>query len=353
MRWGRRVALAGGLAVALSWAGTAPALSDPLGSARARATALRAQVDRLNVQAEIAAEEYDAAQARFGDVVARHLLAQRQLETAAQGSQAGRAAAGSRVRALYRAGGRLGLLSTVISAPNVSEALNRYHAVQHVFSGDAAALRQTETFQQGAAAIEGRLAALAAEQTKLEREVTRRADRVRALLAQQQTLLAAADAHVLELVAQQRAAAEAAAAARAAAQLAAAGPLGNVAPSAVAQRALAAATTQIGKPYQWGATGPASFDCSGLTGWAYAQAGVSLPRTSRQQWLVGTHVALGELAPGDLLFWATDVANPSTIHHVAIYAGAGQMVAAPHTGALVQQQPVYLDGYIGAVRPTG
>ncbi|MDX6273747.1 MAG: peptidoglycan DL-endopeptidase CwlO, partial [Frankiales bacterium] len=142
-------------------------------------------------------------------------------------------------------------------------------------------------------------------------------------------------------------------AARAAAQLAAAGPLGNVAPSAVAQRALAAATTQIGKPYQWGATGPASFDCSGLTGWAYAQAGVSLPRTSRQQWLVGTHVALGELAPGDLLFWATDVANPSTIHHVAIYAGAGQMVAAPHTGALVQQQPVYLDGYIGAVRPTG
>jgi cell wall-associated NlpC family hydrolase len=355
--WGRRAALAAALATALttawSGAGGPSAQADPIGSARARAQALRVQVDKLNVQAEIAAEEYDAASARLGDVVARHLLAQRQLQTAATGTDAGRAAAGSRVRALYRAGGRLGLLSSLISSPNVGEAINRFHAMQHVVTSDTAALVRSQTFQVGAAAIEQRLAALAAEQTRLEREVTRRADHIRELLAHQQALRAAADSRVLQLVAEQRAAQEAAAFARAAAELAAAGPLGNVAPSPTAAAAVAAARTQIGKPYQWGATGPASFDCSGLTGWAYAQAGVALPRTSRQQWWAGPHVALGELAPGDLLFWATDPTDPTTIHHVAVYVGNGRMVAAPHTGALVQEQPVYLDGYVGAVRPAG
>ena len=154
-------------------------------------------------------------------------------------------------------------------------------------------------------------------------------------------------------MAQQQAAAERAAATRAAALLAAAGPLGNVAPSPAAQQALSAARTQIGKPYEWGATGPGSFDCSGLTGWAYAQAGIGLPRTSREQWFVGHHVGLADLQPGDLLFWATDPTNPATIHHVAIYAGNGYMIAAPHTGANVQLQKVYLGGFIGATRPTG
>src|SRR5262249_59237435 len=122
--------------------------------------------------------------------------------------------------------------------------------------------------------------------------------------------------------------------------------------AATAARAIAAARAQLGKPYQWGATGPETFDCSGLTGWAYAHAGVQLPRTSREQWYAGPHPGLGYLQPGDLLFWATDPANPATIHHVAIYLGDDQMLAAPHTGTVVQIQPVYLTGYIGAVRPT-
>ncbi len=60
----------------------------------------------------------------------------------------------------------------------------------------------------------------------------------------------------------------------------------------------------------WGATGPDSYDCSGLTGAAYRAAGVALPRTSRQQWYAGPHVELGALAPGDLLFWAYDTETP-------------------------------------------
>ena len=78
---------------------------------------------------------------------------------------------------------------------------------------------------------------------------------------------------------------------------------------------------------------------------------MSLPRTSRQQWFAGSQVPIGAWMPGDLLFWADDLANPATIHHVAIYAGSGTMYAAPHSGDVVKHQAVYLDGFIGAVRP--
>ena len=116
-------------------------------------------------------------------------------------------------------------------------------------------------------------------------------------------------------------------------------------------RAIAAARTKLGDPYLWGGTGPNAYDCSGLTQFAYGSAGIVLPRVAADQWTVGRHVALGDLQPGDLLFWATDTSNPATIHHVAMYIGNGLMIAAPHTGDVVKIEPVYLDGFIGATRP--
>jgi cell wall-associated NlpC family hydrolase len=122
-------------------------------------------------------------------------------------------------------------------------------------------------------------------------------------------------------------------------------------PNAVVATMLSAARSRLGDAYVWGATGPDTFDCSGLTQWSYARAGVALPRVAADQWNSGPHVGLGDLEPGDLLFWATDVTNPATIHHVAIYLGGGLMIAAPHTGDVVRIQPVYMDGFIGATRP--
>jgi cell wall-associated NlpC family hydrolase len=117
--------------------------------------------------------------------------------------------------------------------------------------------------------------------------------------------------------------------------------------------AVAYAMAQLGKPYVWGATGPDSFDCSGLTMSAYAHAGVALPRTSRSQWYAGPHVGLVDLSPGDLLFFADNLSNPSTIHHVGIYAGRGLMVEAPYSGASVRLSSIGRGDFIGAVRPTG
>jgi len=128
-------------------------------------------------------------------------------------------------------------------------------------------------------------------------------------------------------------------------------PTTGAAPTSVVSAALDFARAQLGKPYVWGATGPDSFDCSGLTQAAYTAAGVRLPRVAQDQWFAGPHVDLGAIQPGDLLFWASDTSAPATIHHVAFYLGGGQILTAPHTGDVVKVEPLYLEGYLGAVRP--
>ncbi|WP_328317051.1 C40 family peptidase [Streptomyces sp. NBC_00388] len=110
--------------------------------------------------------------------------------------------------------------------------------------------------------------------------------------------------------------------------------LGDAVPaSARGAAALNAAKTQMGKPYVYGATGPASFDCSGLTSWAYARAGVTIPRTSQAQANAGQRIySQSALKPGDLVLFYGD------LHHIGIYAGNGQVLHAPHTGAVVRYE---------------
>ena len=113
---------------------------------------------------------------------------------------------------------------------------------------------------------------------------------------------------------------------------------------------LQAAASRVGKPYVWGATGPNSFDCSGLVQWSFARAGIRMPRVSQQQWLAGPHINYADALPGDLLFWHNDPTDRSNIDHVAIYAGKGMMLVAPHTGDFVKYVPVYMTEFAGVVR---
>lgn len=346
--------LSGLLGVCAPLAGSA-AHADPLGDARARAAQLRTQVDALRTQAEIATEAYDEAYAKLGVAVTAHLTAERDLQQAQTASGTSDDVAARRVRALYMSGGTAALYAQVLDSADISEVASRMTQVQIVLASDDRATQTAARAVGSRRDAERRLAAAAAASTALQRVVAAKSDAVTSLLARADALLASADQQVLALAEQQRQAAEQASAAQAAAALAAArASLGNVTeapPTAAAAAAIAFATKQVGKPYLWGATGPDAYDCSGLTGAAYAAAGVGLPRTSREQWFAGQHVELGALQPGDLLFWAYDAANPATIHHVALYVGGGMMIAAPHTGDVVQVQPVYLDGYVGAVRP--
>ena len=112
------------------------------------------------------------------------------------------------------------------------------------------------------------------------------------------------------------------------------------APSGGANQAIAFAKAQIGEPYRWGAAGPGSWDCSGLTMQAWASAGRSLPHWSVAQYQATSHISSSQLRPGDLLFWGTS-SSSSSIHHVAMYLGGGMMIHAPRTGQDVQIVSMY------------
>ncbi|MFG2584587.1 C40 family peptidase [Streptomyces malaysiensis] len=123
----------------------------------------------------------------------------------------------------------------------------------------------------------------------------------------------------------------------------AAGP--ETASAEAGKRALAYALDQIGKPYVWGAEGPNSFDCSGLTSSAWAYAGRVIPRTSQEQWRQLPRVPLNKLRPGDLVIYYKGAS------HVAMYAGDGQVVQAPRPGQRVKLSPLASNPLHGAVRP--
>ncbi|MFF1559671.1 NlpC/P60 family protein [Streptomyces sp. NPDC058279] len=116
-------------------------------------------------------------------------------------------------------------------------------------------------------------------------------------------------------------------------------------PTAAGGAALAYAVAQIGKPYVWGAEGPASFDCSGLTSRAWEHAGRPIPRTSQEQWAQLPKVPLDRLRPGDLVVYFP------TATHVALYIGDGKVIQAPRPGATVKVSPIAANPVLGAVRP--
>ena len=122
-------------------------------------------------------------------------------------------------------------------------------------------------------------------------------------------------------------------------------PVSDVPASGRGAVAVAAARAKLGSPYVWAAEGPSTFDCSGLTLWAWAAAGVSLPHSSRMQMSSGTPVSVSALAPGDLVFYG------SPVHHVALYAGGGQVIHAPQSGDVVRYASVSMMPITGATRP--
>jgi len=132
--------------------------------------------------------------------------------------------------------------------------------------------------------------------------------------------------------------------------LAAADGTAASAPSPAAQVAVAFANAQLGVAYRWGGDGPQQgFDCSGLTHAAYHAAGIRLPRTAQAQYQAGPRLPPGApLAPGDLVFFG---ASPTHVTHVGIVIGPGQMITAPHTGALVRIEPYTRSAPLGATRP--
>ncbi|MFB7071877.1 C40 family peptidase, partial [Streptomyces sp. NPDC056290] len=130
-------------------------------------------------------------------------------------------------------------------------------------------------------------------------------------------------------------------------ELVASGALGSggTPPTAAGERAVRYAVEQLGKPYEWGAEGPATYDCSGLTSEAWGAAGTPVPRTSQEQWARLERIELAELRPGDLVVYFPEAT------HVALYLGDGMVVQAPRPGARNKVSPIAANPVLGAVRP--
>jgi cell wall-associated NlpC family hydrolase len=352
-----------------------------LGAQQGKLSAASAQLASLEVQAEVLTQRYDQtlvdeqrAAAAYRETQARLKYAQ-QAQNASQRQLAGLAAQefetgggfGPMTSMLGNAGGPQGYLNEVglgqVLASDGTDTLAEAQANNVV----AGAFRKQA--HELLAAEQGDLKAATHLKLAVEAAVAQQQAYVQASQSKRNSLasqLATQKAHVSALKSARQAAlaAEAAAAAaRAAAAAAASQQSSTQAPSwapssgaSATQGDIAAnwALSQIGKPYQWGAAGPGTYDCSGLTMEAWAQAGVALLHYTGYQWEEGPHVSLDDLEPGDLLFYATDNSDPATIHHVGIYIGNGEMVDAPYTGAFVRIDSIYQPGIpIGAVRPAG
>ena len=363
-RWARPAVVALALA-ALTAVPAPPALAAPeptgpeaLAAARAEAARLQREVDKLDDRVESLAEAHSAAQARLDGLIQAAHRHQEELERSELALQDTRAEYAGDVRDLY-ARGPLAPLELLLAAGDIHELAVAAGVAGHVLDRDVRALASVGLATGTVRAKVTELAATQAETLALRERLAGHEAAIARLLAEREAMLATARAEVRAQVRAEQARQEAARRAMVAAASARARALGFAtladvpAPNGTAAAAVRAALGQVGKPYRWGATGPGSFDCSGLTRFAYAHAGLTLPRTSRQQWSAGKHVPTEGLRPGDLVFWAHDPADPSTIHHVGMYVGQGLMVHAPHTGALVRVDALRPSGYAGATRPEG
>ncbi|MGW1888644.1 NlpC/P60 family protein [Streptomyces sp. NPDC002004] len=311
--------LSAAAATAAAALGAAPAVAVP----HDRPSDPRATVDRLFEETERATEAYDRADERADRLRARVATAQDRIARGQERINTMRGALGSLAGAQYRSGGIDPSLELFLSA-DPEGYLDKASTLDRIGALQTGKLKDLERAQRGLAQERAEAMKDLAELERARKAVARHKRTVEHKLAEAERLLGALPA-----------------AARAAYERASRSGRdlvpdlgGAVAPSGRAAAAVAAVRSALGRPYVWGASGPSGFDCSGLMQWAYAHAGVGLPRTSQEQRFAGRRVPLSEARPGDLVAYRQDAS------HIAMYVGHGQVIHAPHPGAAVRYDPV-------------
>lgn len=335
--------------------GTPPAGADQIQSAQAEAAQIAAQIQAQGARLAVLSEQYDQDHIRVQQLETQ--VAQTQSQITQTMTQVSAARGDLRQLAIenYTSGGTnddLGQLFAPggeraaatqeyqqVASDSVSGAIDRLNRSESVLSAQESTL---ETTQSQARVT---LAAAQSAQQGAQDE-----------LASQKSTLSKLKGHIATLVAQRQAAQAAAQAAAFQARLAASqrfnsdsglSPVPPV-PGGGGAEAVAAAESQIGVPYVWaGVSAGVGFDCSGLTMWAWAHAGVSLSHSAADQYAESVHVPLSDLQPGDLLFYQ----EGDTIGHVTMYVGPGEMVQAMETGTNIQITGIWTSGLVGAGRP--
>ncbi|SMF54266.1 C40 family peptidase [Streptomyces sp. Amel2xC10] len=303
---------------------------------------LLTELQRLYREAERATEAYNATEEKLKEQRAETERLDTALAKARLSLHESRGAAGRLARQQYQGSSDLSPYLRLLLARDPQHALEQGHVIGRLARERVETVdrleggeRRSDTLARAArTALDAQLTL--AERRKKERDdVRRRLGDVEKLLA---SLTTAQLAAIAEL--------ERADVAEAQRRVMASNDLDDDRPpSAEGDRAVRYAVEQIGKPYEWGAEGPASYDCSGLTSEAWGHAGTPIPRTSQEQWARLPRIPLNRLRPGDLVLYFPEAT------HVALYLGDGMVVQAPRTGERVKISPIASNPVLGAVRP--
>jgi cell wall-associated NlpC family hydrolase len=331
---------------------------DDLGALHAEATRLRTRLDAQNRRLEVLAEELEEAYARGIELLADASRLDARRRAAVRELAAAQTALNQRARGAYIAGPGY-YVSGFIGAGDPAVTLARVPLQRAILDDDLALVDRVERAKAKLDDTRARLSARLVEQAQAAAGLDAKRVEAEQLADQIGGELRTMDRRVRALIEQQRRREEARQRASFASFMDAARAKGLAAAqggraSAAALRAVRVALAQLGAPYRWGAEGLGEFDCSGLTSFAYARAGVTIPRVSRAQFAAYAGVRpvdRARLVAGDLVFFADNPRDPSTIHHVGMYVGRGLMVEAPYTGAVVRTSSIWRSSYAGAVRP--
>ncbi|GEC09871.1 hypothetical protein SSP24_75260 [Streptomyces spinoverrucosus] len=287
---------------------------------------VKAKVDKLYEEAEQATEKYNGAKEKQEKLQKEISTIQDNVARGQEEVNELRDGLGSMASAQYRSGGIDPSLQLFLSA-DPDDYLDKASTLDQLSAQQVDALKKIQDKQrelaQERAEASDKLKDLAATRS----ELGKKKKEVQGKLAEAQKLLnslTAAEKAALD-AAQDRASRESERTA-----------LSSGAPATGrAASAYSAAQSKIGSPYVYGASGPSSFDCSGLTSWAFAQAGISIPRTSQAQANAGTRIySQSDLQVGDLVIFYGD------LHHVGFYAGNGQVLHAPRSGTVVRYESI-------------
>ena len=363
----RRLGVLVGFALLLPTLVAPPASADQVDDKRAEAAKLERDLEADGNRLSLAAERYNRAQLELDEVRASIEKAKGDLARADERMRAARGLLAHAAVQAYVSGGTTSFFAHLARSDNDNLVLRQQYlrftaADQRSVLGELRSAKEDFTAVQARLSAEEKDAAAAAASANSARRAALDAEKA------QRANLARAKGELTQLVAAETARREAAEAARApalrATAPAAAGEArpGKAAAAPAPQKAtgppppvsggaaaaVAEARRQIGKPYKWGGEGPDSFDCSGLTLWAWRAGGVRLSHSALAQYHETTRVPVSAIQPGDLLFFGPSV---SGIHHNAIYVGDNQMVEASQTGTPVRYRAMGRSDLVGVGRP--
>ncbi|MFD8615868.1 NlpC/P60 family protein [Streptomyces sp. NPDC059513] len=303
---------------------------------------LLGELQKRYQEAEEASETYNATAEKLKQRTAQAKKVGAELAKARAALELSRGDAGRLAREQYQGRTEFSAYLQLLLARDPLRALDQSHVIERVAAGRAATVERLTDATRRADALAAASLKAVDQQRELAARQKQQRDTVRGKLKQVETLLATlSPEQMAQLAGLEQQGVEAAQR-----ELVSSGALSSVRPpTRQGGDAITYAIEQIGKPYVWGAEGPGSFDCSGLTSRAWAAAGRPIPRTSQEQWKQLPKVPVSALRPGDLVIYFPKAT------HVALYIGDGLVVQAPRPGTKVKVSPVASNPLLGAVRP--